>query len=226
MADHSDKMLDHDYDGIRELDNELPRWWVWLFYVTIIFAIFYMIYYDVLGIGYSSADAYLSEMDPNFVREQDEQPAYLGLLPYYRSPYAATDAEKELSKKVRPVLVRMTRDTDTITYIALMDDASVAEGRNIYMRNCASCHGNAGEGGVGPNLTDDYWLHGAEFNNIVKTVKYGFPTKGMISWLGQLTMDQIIQVSSYVTTLHGTSPPNPKAPEGELVVQKEPDAGT
>jgi len=216
MAEYQDKLLEHDYDGIRELDNDLPRWWLWLFYATIAFAPFYLLYYDVLEIGYSSADAYRSEVDPSFMRAQDLQPNYLGLLPRYRSPYASPGGERTAVRK-RPARVMLTHATDTNTYVADMSAASLSAGKEAFLSKCASFHGNLGEGGVGPNLTDDYWLHGGDFSAVVRSVRYGYPSKGMISWLGQLSPDQIIQVASHVTTLHGTNPPNAKAPEGELV---------
>jgi cytochrome c oxidase cbb3-type subunit 3 len=216
MAEHDDKLLDHDYDGIKELDNDLPRWWLWLFYATIIFGVLYMVYFDVLQLGYSSADAWQSEVNPAYVRERDKQASYFGIIPRYRAPLAVvTAAEADLA--VRPAVVFLTRETDTTTYTPLMDSDALATGHELFLSKCASCHGNLGEGGVGPNLTDDYWLHGAEFSDIVKSVRYGYPTKGMVAWLGQLTPDDIITVASHVTTLVGTNPPNAKAPEGERV---------
>lgn len=218
MAEYRDELLDHDYDGIQELDNDLPRWWLWGFYFSIVFAFFYLMYFHVLGIGYSSIDQYKSEMNPNYVRATSLSDSYFGLVPRYRSPLA--QRHSDINKpSAGPVMVRLTRDTDTTTYVANMEAGAIATGHDIFMTNCASCHGNEGQGGVGPNLTDNYWIHGAEFTNIVKTVRYGYPTKGMIAWLGQLSPEQIIEVSSFVTTLHGTNPPNPKAPEGELVTQ-------
>ena len=219
MNDYSDKLLDHDYDGIKELDNDLPRWWVWLFYATIVFAVLYMLYYHVLDIGYSSADQYRSEVDPTFVRQQDiRQPRLFGVLPEYKSPLAERKSDTRTFEKKK--FVMLTHETDTTTYFAVTDPKEIAAGKEIFTTRCASCHGPQGQGGVGPNLTDNYWIHGAEFSNIVKTVRYGYPTKGMISWLGHLTPEQIIMVASYVQTLHGTNPPNPKAPEGELVSQE------
>ncbi len=221
MNDNDEKLLDHEYDGIRELDNDLPRWWVWMFYITIIWAVGYYLYYHTLGIGYTSHEMYQSEIDPGWVRESGEAPKYFGILPEYRSPLAATEAEKAALLRASGVrrLVPMNRESDTTTYVLSMDDATISAGKSIYQVRCASCHGPAGQGGVGPNLTDNYWLHGAEPSDLVKTVRYGVPTKGMISWLGTLKQEEILQVVSYVTTLHGTNPPNPKAPEGELYSQ-------
>ncbi len=219
MAKYEDKLLDHDYDGIQELDNDLPRWWVWLFYGAIIWAFFYMMYFHVLDIGYSSRDQYLKEMDPNYVRADKSSDTYFGILPKYRSPYDDSRFASLIKTQTKGSggMTGFSRDADTLTYIALTDKADIAKGREVFVSHCASCHGKAGEGLIGPNFTDDYWLHGAGMTNVVKSIKYGYPTKGMVSWLGTLKTDQIMQVASYVLTLRGTNPPNQKPPQGELV---------
>lgn len=94
---------------------------------------------------------------------------------------------------------------------------AIAAGQAIYAQNCAVCHGNTGEGGIGPNLADDYWLHGGELKDVFKTVKYGVLDKGMVPWEQSLTPAQIAEVSNYILTLRGTNPPNPKEPQGEKV---------
>jgi cytochrome c oxidase cbb3-type subunit 3 len=91
------------------------------------------------------------------------------------------------------------------------------------MANCAACHGQKGEGVVGPNLTDAYWIHGGGIKNVFKTIKYGVPAKGMIAWETQLSPSQIQKVASYVLTLQGTNPPNGKAPEGEIWKDNSPN---
>lgn len=100
---------------------------------------------------------------------------------------------------------------------ALTDVASLQAGEAIYQKNCASCHGNAGQGGIGPNMTDDYWIHGAGMSNMMHIIKVGVPAKGMIAWQPVLTEQEILQVASFILTLHGTNPPNPKKPQGEKV---------
>src|SRR5690606_29272363 len=94
---------------------------------------------------------------------------------------------------------------------------TLAAGEAIFVQNCAVCHGNAGEGGIGPNLTDVYWLHGGEIRDIFKTVKYGVLDKGMVPWEQSLTPAQIAEVSNYIVSLRGTNPPNAKAPQGNPV---------
>jgi cytochrome c oxidase cbb3-type subunit 3 len=220
MAEYKDELLDHDYDGIQEMDNDLPRWWVWLFIISIIWGILYFLYFDVLGIGFSSTDAYRLEMDPGYVRGPGVEATYLGVIPKYRSPLALTSedvARVQAARSSAGVAVMMSHATDTTTYVALTSAADIASGQQVYMANCASCHGNFGEGGVGPNMTDVYWIHGGEFSDIVRSVRYGYPTKGMISWLGTIPEDDILRAASFLLTLKGTNPSNAKGPEGDLV---------
>ncbi len=100
--------------------------------------------------------------------------------------------------------------------VKLSTDAGVLEsGKAVYVQNCVACHGQGGEGIVGPNLTDEFWIHGGTVNDIFKVIKYGVPEKGMISWEKQLTPQQISDVSNYIESLKGTNPPNPKAPQGD-----------
>ena len=176
-------MLDHGFDGIRELDNNLPPWWVAMFYITIIFGAVYMFYYHFLGIGPSSKEEY--EMA---VKAADEQVA----------AFRSQSADQV--------------DENTVT--ALTEAGALDVGKILYTTNCVACHGSLGEGGVGPNLTDEYWVHGGTIKDVFKTITYGVPEKGMISWKTQLRPAQIQQVASYILTLQGTNPPNGKQPEG------------
>ncbi|HSC37770.1 MAG TPA: c-type cytochrome, partial [Chitinophagaceae bacterium] len=89
-------------------------------------------------------------------------------------------------------------------------------GKTVFLQNCSPCHGKSGEGVVGPNLTDDYWLHGGGVKDIFKTIKYGWPEKGMKSWKDDLSPTQIAQLSSFIKSLRGTHPPNGKEQQGEL----------
>ncbi len=91
----------------------------------------------------------------------------------------------------------------------------VISGQKIYLQNCGVCHGNQGEGMIGPNLTDEYWLHGGDIKDIFRVVKYGVPDKGMVPWESSLTPVQITQVSNFIVSLSGTNPPNPKEPQGD-----------
>jgi len=171
----------HDFDGIQEYDNDLPPWWKYMFYVTIVFAVGYMLHYHVFQTGALQTEEYEMEM----------QQAALIAAQNVEDPNAVTD------------------------YEVLTDAAALESGKVIYLQNCAACHGQAGEGTVGPNLTDEYWLHGGEVNEIFKTVKFGVPSKGMVPWQGKLTKDQILEVSSYILSLQGSNPANGKEPQGE-----------
>lgn len=94
-------------------------------------------------------------------------------------------------------------------------EASLESGKAIFDNNCVACHASDGGGGVGPNLTDEYWLHGGAIEDVFKVVKYGVPEKGMIPWQDQLEAEEMQQVSSYILTLSGSTPVNPKEPQGE-----------
>lgn len=188
--EHQDPLLlDHEYDGIRELDNKLPRWWVWLFNLSIVFGIFYVTYYHVLGKGQLMAAEYRSEME---VGEQIK---------------ARAVAEFE---------GRMT------TLQPSTDPAVLAEGLQTFTTLCAPCHRPDGGGLVGPNLTDDYWIHGDKFVDNLKVIWNGVPSKGMVTWKGVLKPSTIHAVGSYIHTLRGTKPPNPKPPENQAPVQTGP----
>ncbi len=190
----ADVLMHHDYDGIRELDNKLPPWWVWSFYITIIWACFYMLHFHVSGTGKSSAEEYEAEM-------------------------ASAAMEKE-------ELMRMNADLVTAENVTMLTDAGmISAGKEIYKVNCAVCHLESGGGQVGPNLTDDHYIHGGGMGNLFEVISEGVPAKGMIAWKAQLTPKQIQQVSSYLMTLIGTNPPGAKEPQGELWTAED-DGGT
>ena len=172
----------HEADGIRELDNLLPRWWVWLFYMTIVFSVIYMAYYHVFNAGDLQTEEYHKEAS----RGEAIKSASL----------AKFESNLEALKP---------ESTQTI----------LSEGQQVFTQMCAPCHRPDGGGLVGPNLTDDYWIHGAEYTDNLKTIVNGVPEKGMVSWRGVLKPAQIQAVASYIYTLRGTTPPNPKPPENQ-----------
>ena len=178
---------DHNYDGIIELDNSLPPWWVYMFYGTIIFAITYMIYFTYFD-------------GPTQQMEYDTEVAQ------------AIQKKNEFLKKTAALV-------DETSVLILTDATALAKGKSGYITKCAACHGMNGEGLVGPNLTDDYWIHGGSIKDIFKTIKYGWPEKGMISWESQITPMEIQQISSFIITIKGTNPANPKAPQGIIYVE-------
>ncbi len=177
--------LGHEYDGIRELDNSLPPWWLWLFYGTIIWAAVYLWYYHVSDKGPSQEQEYIAAMEMG-------------------------EAEKA------KFLASQADAIDEKTVTLLTAQADLAEGKEIYTANCMVCHGANGEGTVGPNFTDKYWIHGGSINDLFTTIKYGVPEKGMISWKSQLRPGAMQKVASYILSMQGTNPPNQKAPQGDL----------
>lgn len=186
MEEEGELVLDHNYDGIRELDNHLPPWWKWLFYITIIFAVFYLGAYHVFD-----------------------------SLPLQEEEYMAQIEEAEAANAAR--LANLPESNIDESNVAFVEDAALlAKGKQIFNLNCAQCHKENGGGGIGPNLTDNYWLHGGSINDIYRTIKVGVPEKGMISWEPLLSPEQMQNVSSYIMTLHGTNPAGAKDPQGEL----------
>lgn len=114
-------------------------------------------------------------------------------------------------------LKKFANSIDENSVKASSKETDLAKGKDVFTANCASCHGQKGEGLVGPNLTDEYWLHGGTISEVFKTIKYGVPAKGMIAWEKQLNPLQMQQVASYILSLKGTNPPNAKEPQGEKV---------
>ncbi len=178
--------LGHEYDGIRELNNRLPPWWLYGFYVTILFAGIYMWRFHVSHTGPSSKEEYESSV-----------------------------ARAEL--RIQEVLKKKGEAVDENTVQVMKSAEDLAAGKVIYSKSCASCHKESGAGDVGPNLTDDYWMHGNDIKSIFKTIRYGI--NAMPQWQNTYSNKQIAQVASYLKSLQGTNPANPKPPQG--VLQKE-----
>jgi len=181
--DEKDKLLDHEYDGIRELDNHMPRWWVWLFVFTIFFGEFYLIYYE-LTIGPNQDEEYAQEM------------AEAAIL------YAPEEEE-------------LAEDAEPFEWVYMDDAETLAKGKEIYLGNkqlCQTCHGQAGEGLVGPNLTDNMWLHGCDVETIAENIKTGFPSKGMMAYgsNSRIPDEELRALVSYIVSLQGSNPANAK----------------
>ncbi len=181
----------HEFDGIRELDNDLPPWWVWGFYITIIFSVIYLWRYHV---------------------------SHSAPLPEEELQIAMLKAEQNMASN-RATTANLIDETN-VEYNP--DEMWLERGSQVFKGYCLACHGSAGEGGVGPNLTDDYWIHGGDIKNIYRVVKEGVIEKGMTPWKDLLSPTQIAQVSSFIKSLHGTNPPNPKEKQGELYVEEKP----
>ncbi len=183
LSGEEEILLGHDADGIKELDNNLPRWWVWLFYLSIAFAVVYLCYFHVFGIGSLSADEYKAEM------AKGEQ-------------LKAAAAEK------------FQAELDTLE--PSTDEIIIAQGNQTYTTLCAPCHRADGGGLVGPNLCDDFWIHGETFADNLRIIIDGNPVKGMIAWKDMLPPKEIYAVASYIYTLRGSNPANPKPPENQV----------
>ena len=182
-------LLDHDYDGIKELDNNLPPWWVYLFYAGIIFGVVYMVRYEILG-----ADNQETELKKELAQAKIEVAEYM---------------------KTAPDMM----DEKTVTL--LTEPADLAAGKEIFTTNCAACHRADAGGQIGPNLTDEQWILGGGIKNIFHTlVNGGRDGKGMIAWKGTLKPKEMQKVASYVLSLKGSNPKDPKAPDGEVWVEE------
>jgi cytochrome c oxidase cbb3-type subunit 3 len=182
-----DHLLEHSYDGIQEFDNPMPRWWVYLFWATIIFSILY--FFNVPGFGIGK-----------------------GRIADYDRDIAAAASADAKRKAAQPAGASGEQLT------AMTKDASVvALGKQVFGQNCAACHRADAGGQIGPNLADDYWLHGGTLEQIHTTVVDGVLEKGMPPWGKVLKPNQLDAVVAYIYTLRGTNPPNPKAPQGDLV---------
>lgn len=180
--------LDHNYDGIRELDNHLPPWWTWLFIGTIAFAAVYVVVFHFT--------------DSLPLQEQE-----------YQNELSVAEEKVRKFKASQPQAVI---DENTIVYTE--DKAIIEKGKQVFMsNNCGSCHRNDGGGNtIGPNLTDGYWLHGGDVKKVYQTIKNGVVEKGMPAWGKTMSPQNVLDVTFFVMSLQGTKPENAKAPQGEL----------
>ena len=184
---NDDRLLGHEADGIREFDNALPRWWLYGFYFTIAFAAAYLVNYHVLSTPLVGRKTLVAD----YVAEME-------------------DAAK----------LAASRPAGAGHNVALTDGPSLAAGEAIFMgdRNlCHTCHRKDLGGLVGPNLTDNNWMHGCAVDEMMQNVIAGFPTKGMLPFgsTQRLTDTELLQVVSFVISKRGSNPNNPKAIDPE-----------
>lgn len=186
-----DISMGHDFDGIEELDNPTPPWWRWGFVISVIISVVYIWVYEI------------AKTSPNQYQE------------------LAIETEKA-EAAVKEFLAKSAANVDENTVVFLNDEANIGAGKAVFIQMCAACHAQDGGGNeVGPNLTDEYWLHGGSIKDIFKTVKYGVPEKGMKSWKDDFSPVQIAQLSSYVKSLKGSRPANPKDPQGTIYADED-----
>ena len=178
-------LMDHEYDGIMELDNNLPPWWLYSFYVSIVFAFVYIINYHVIEAA-----------------------------PLQQEEYELAMAEGE--KEVAEYLASQKLNVDESNVVLLTEASDLSKGKGIFEKKCVACHGKQAEGVIGPNLTDNYWIHGGDVVSVFKIVKYGKAEKGMQAWKDELNPIEMQQVSSYIKSIAGTAVSIGKAPQGEL----------
>jgi cytochrome c oxidase cbb3-type subunit 3 len=172
----------HEFDGIKELDNPLPPWLKYLFYVTIIISFSYLILLLVFH-------------DDSIIQRKE-----------YSNEMKAARAKTEVAVKADEVKAAAAKP--------LTQEQILADGKATFDKICFVCHGKFGEGLVGPNFTDDYWINGGRPEDLLKVVNEGVIDKGMLSYKSQLNKKQIDHVIAYILSLHGTNPPNQKAPQG------------
>jgi len=179
-------VMDHNYDGITELDNHLPPWWKWLFYLTIIWGVIYFFAYHV----FNSLPLQTNE---------------------YNTEVASANEEMQKLKAANP-----GPKIDEATVEATTDAKMLENGKSTFLNTCSSCHRKDGGGDIGPNLTDEYWKHGGSIKNVFKVVTNGVPGTNMVAWGSTMSPEAIRNVASYVLTLQGTKPVNPKKQEGDF----------
>jgi len=187
LEEEKNLVMEHKFDGIAELNNPTPAWFMVLFYGTIIFAVCYLLNYEVLGFGKSQEQEYTAEIE----QAAEAKVAFLA------NPKNSASAVNENN------------------IVQSKDAGVIKSGAALFANRCTPCHGEHAEGIVGPNLTDEYWLHGGTIKDVFKTIKYGVPEKGMISWEKSLSAQQISDLANYVLSLQGTKPAGAKAPQGK-----------
>jgi cytochrome c oxidase cbb3-type subunit III len=180
--------LDHSYDGIKELDNHLPPWWKWLFYGTIGWAALYLVVFHF------SDTLPLSEEE-------------------YQNELAVAEEQAKQRKANQPPAEAI--DENSLTYTN--DPVIIEKGKNVFGNNpCGSCHRNDGGGNtIGPNLTDEYWIHGGDVKSVFNTIKNGAVDKGMPAWGKAMSPQDLRDLTFYILSLQGSNPPDAKSPQGE-----------
>ncbi|HEX5628879.1 MAG TPA: c-type cytochrome [Usitatibacteraceae bacterium] len=185
MAQYEDKVL-HELDGIKEYDNPMPGWLMAIWWGSLLFSAVYLVFY-ALSFGEGS-------MESEY--RADTQSALTSVQAHFDANPLAPPSPSALLAGVG-------------------DPAVIDAGAARFTRSCASCHGDKAQGLIGPNLTDDRWIHGGSVEQVFQSVAKGWPAKGMPPWGRAMKPEELSAVVSYVRSLQGSNPPNAKAPEGE-----------
>ncbi|WP_456429720.1 c-type cytochrome [Rhodocaloribacter sp.] len=180
-------MQGHSYDGIQEYDNPMPGWWVWIFWATVLFTPFYILGVHVFG--------YIDTYQEDLAQSEEE-------LARIRAAYAEAHPSLEVDEASLQQYVE--------------DPAMAAAGAPLFAANCASCHGAEGQGLIGPNLTDKYWIHGNTNVDLFNVITKGVLEKGMPPWESVFSVEERAQLVAFIRSLEGTNPPDAKEPQGEL----------
>ena len=188
MARYKDEILHEDVDGIEEYDNPPPTWLMGILYVAIVFSVLYVAFY-ALSFG---SDAHESEYRAEMVADRAEIQAY-----YDANPIVPPSAQELLAGAVDPEVLAL--------------------GETFFLKTCASCHGDQAQGLIGPNLTDDHWLHGGKVTEVFQAIVKGVPAKGMPPWGRAFAPEELTALAAYVRSLNGTKPPKARTPEGRKV---------
>lgn len=186
MSDDKKMEHNHDFDGIEELDNDLPRWWLGIFWVTSLLAVFYIPYYHFIA----------PEKLPRAALEADMQAR--------ADQLEAIEAEKP-------------KDREAVLQARYKAGGWQESAKADFDMYCMACHATDGGGTIGPNFTDDYYIHGGTLTNIYDTISEGVPMKGMVSWKVTMKPEQMENLALYIRSLRGTTPAVAKAPEGRKV---------
>ncbi len=191
MNDEKNILTNHEYDGIQEYDNPLPNWWLITFLATIIFSFIYWIHYEFGG-----APTQLENLKADLAMIETQ------------------------SKQSKPTLAITPVETEEDLKKLLSETKHVSQGRDVYQAKCSACHGQELQGTIGPNLVDEYWLHGkGNLSDIIAVVRKGVLDKGMPAWETMLKEEEIKYVVAFISSLEGTKPANSKPPQGEKVVR-------
>ena len=194
----TNEILEHgqDYDGIKEYDNPLPQWFVLMFYITIAFAFLYMGYYT----GKTYGLVHATPVSQNL--------AWSG----------AVLAEQMRDVENAKLPFSEPKDHEALEAF-LRTPGNISKGEAMFKASCVPCHGEQAQGIIGPNLTDNFWLHGGKPEDIVLSITGGWVGKGMPAWGPVLGPEKVHWLAAYVMSLRGKPVTNPKAPQG--VEEKE-----
>ncbi len=184
-----DKIIEgYEYDGIAELDNPCPKWLMCIFYFTAFLAVFFL--------GYHFGSSSKNKIVESYVKKLQDARA----------------------QQIAPVVEQVSEVSESELVALLQEPAELTSGEEIFVDKCALCHGEFGEGLIGPNLIDNYWIHGTgKISDIAITIRSGIPDKGMAAWQDRIPEENILQIAAYIKSLKGTQVENAKEPDGELI---------